>query len=274
MHYAVIMIALVLPAACQVPPEAAELLDSASAALKQGDAKTALDLTDRALKIVPKKAGPWLLRGIINEELRNFKEAVADFTKTLELDPRIDDAYDHRGTTHFKLAKFAESVADFDSYLAKHPDKAAGHWQRGISCYYAGRFDQGRKQFEGYQTVDDNDVENAVWQFLCVARKDGVEKARAGLLKVQKDSRVGMMEVYGLFAGKLKPEDVLAAAKKAKSSVALEQQLFYAHLYLGLYYDATGEPRKALEQMELAVDHRVGHYMWEVARIHRDLLKK
>jgi len=44
-----------------------------------------------------------------------------------------------------------------------------------------------REQFEGYENVDTNDVENAVWHFMCVARKDGVEKARAGLLKIGKE---------------------------------------------------------------------------------------
>jgi len=35
-----------------------------------------------------------------------------------------------------------------------------------------------------------------------------------------------------------------------------------------------GNAKKALEHMEEAVEHRIGHYMWDVARVHRDMLKK
>src|SRR5204863_2991600 len=117
--------------------------------------------------------------------------------------------------------------------------RAAQHWQRGISCYYAGRYDDGRKQFELHQTVNPNDVENAAWHFLSVARSAGLAKARASLLPVSGDSRVPMTQIYALFAGKAKADDVLAAAQGGYASPAkLNRHLFYSHLYVGLYYEA------------------------------------
>jgi lipoprotein NlpI len=103
----------------------------------------------------------------------------------------------------------------------------------------------------------------------------GVEKARAAMLKIGKDRRVPMTEVYDLFRGRLKPADVLTAAEAGKPSPAqLNQRLFYAHLYLGLYYESLKEDKKALEHLTAATEHRIGHYMWDVARVHRDLLRK
>src|SRR5438105_1745593 len=85
----------------------------------------------------------------------------------------------------------------------------------------------------------EDDVENAAWHFLCVARLSGLAKARASLLPITNDSRVPMMQIYALFAGKAKPDDVLAAAKAGTPTAAqLRRQLFYANLYLGLYYEA------------------------------------
>jgi lipoprotein NlpI len=55
----------------------------------------------------------------------------------------------------------------------------------------------------------------------------------------------------------------------------LRQQLFYAHLYLGLYHEATGDQPRALEHLTKAAgDYQPGHYMGDVARVHRDLLRK
>ena len=95
------------------------------------------------------------------------------------------------------------------------------------------------------------------------------------LRNIRRDPRVPMMEVYDLYAGKLKPDDVLAAAKAGDPSPeVLNNQLFYAHLYLGLYYDAAGEAKLAGEHMDEAVKHKIGHYMWDVAKVHAEVLKK
>ena len=184
------------------------------------------------------------------------------------------DYYHQRGVANFKLGKFNESIADFDKQIELRPKDKISHWQRGISYYYAGRYDDGRQQFEGYQSFDSNDVENAVWRYLCMARKDGVAKARADLLKIGDDRRVPMKQIYDLFAGRMKPADVLAAAQAGNPSKnELNSRLFYAHQYLGLYYETEGNKKLALEHMAKATeDYRIGHYMWDVARVHRDLL--
>ena len=53
------------------------------------------------------------------------------------------------------------------------------------------------------------------------------------------------------------------------------ERLFYAHLYLGLYYDATGDRKQALEHIALAAHkYHVEGYMGEVARVHEQVLLK
>jgi lipoprotein NlpI len=208
--------------------------------------------------------------------LRQHDKAISDFNKALEIDPELAEAYDHRGSEYFTLGEIDKSLTNFDKYLELRPKEKPAHWKRGISLYYAGKFDEGRKQFLAYEEKDTNDVENAVWHFLCAARLDGVEKARGSLLKIGKDGRVPMMDVYALFAGKLKPEDVLKAAKAGDPPAPqLNAQLFYAHLYLGLYAEASGDKKLALEHMtEAAEKHKIGHYMWDVANVHMQRLKK
>jgi lipoprotein NlpI len=253
-----------------------DYLRQARQALMDQEPDKALRLADRAIEADPKDARGYLLRGVARAMLRQPAEAIADFDKCIERDPRGAEAYDHRGSEQFKLGRIKESLADFDRFLDLRPREAPGHWKRGISLYYAGRYDDGRKQFEGYEKVDTNDVENAVWHFLCKARRLGVERARAAMLKIGRDARVPMMEVYDLYRGKAKPADVLAAAEAGDvPGEQRKQRLFYAHLYLGLYYDVTGDKRKALEHLTLAEDkHRIGHYMGDVAHVHAEMLRK
>jgi lipoprotein NlpI len=247
----------------------------AAVAAEPGDADKALEQAEKAVAAHPNDAQSLFTRGVILSALHRPADAVADFDKVLQFDPKKVEAYDRRGSEEFKLGRFKESVADFDRFLEARPDERPGHWRRGISLYYAGKYDEGRKQFAGYEKVDTNDVENAVWHFLCAARADGVEKARASMLKIGKDSRVPLMKVYDLFHGDAKPEDVLAAARAGDpSKEELNSRLFYAHLYLGLYYDVMGDKKQALEHMTLAAHkHTVSEYMGDVARVHERLLK-
>jgi lipoprotein NlpI len=176
-----------------------------------------------------------------------------------------------RAVTDFRSGRIAESVAAFDSLAQLVPDRAPGLWQRGIALYYAGRYKDCRAQFESHRTVNPNDVENAAWHFACVARGETPEKARAALLPVGPDSRRPMREIYQMLRGTVTPEQVLAAA-----GGQLESE-FYAHLYLGLYFEALGNAGRALEHITAAAAERyaaAGGYMHTVARVHLELLRK
>jgi len=229
-----------------------------------------------ALADEKRSAGDYLARGKMRLARRQYADAIEDLTKCIELDPKNAEAYDERGSAHFLAGKFAESVADFDKQIELAPKKADQHWRRGISLYYAGKYEEGARQFLGDKDAFVDDVENAVWHFTCVRRKDGKKKARESVLKIGKDGRKPMMQVYDLYRGKIEPDDVLKAANEGKlTDEQRKPQLFYAHLYLGIYYDLEGDDKKAVEHLDKAANkYKIGHYMGEVARIHHELLKK
>ncbi len=252
-----------------------ELLASAQRALEHGDKDQALKLADRAIEADPTHAAAYLVRASVLDARREFNKAIIDFGKAIELSPKSAGAYQRRGEDHFRLGHFKESVSDFDKVIELSPSRAPHHWQRGISLYYAGDFEGGAKQFELHKTVNPEDVENAVWHFLCVARLSGVEKARQTLITIHDDARVPMMQVFALFGGKATPETVLDAANAGNPGAGeLKQRLFYAHLYVGLYLEATGEKQAAKEHIFKAAEkYAEEDYMGDVARVHAMVLK-
>ena len=227
---------------------------------------SALLLCDAAVSTEPTNAQPLLLRARLLERTRRFDEGIRDLTAALKLAPNATEIWQGRGEFNFKAGHFEESVSDFDKVIELAPHQSAHHWQRGISLYYANRFADGRKQFELHQTVNPNDVENAAWHFLCAARERGVTNARASMLAVGRDGRIPMAEIDELYRGTGSVERVLAAATK-------RDELFYAHLYLGLYFDVLGNAGKAREHIGKASDSSLEHYMGEVARVHARVLK-
>jgi len=271
--------ALVFCATCRARAAekiADELLTQAGVSFAKGHREDAIELATKAIEAEPKNAKAYYVRGRFYAEVRQPQKAVKDLNQALALDPAAALAYYHRGQENFKLVRIKESAADFDKFVALSPDQSPKLWQRGISLYYAGRYEDGQRQFELHQTINSNDVENAVWHFLCVARRAGIDKARAALLKVENDPRVPLMQIYALYAGKGSAEEVMKAATTAKSSpTELNERLFYAHLYLGLYFDVAGNEKMAREHIVQAAElFKVDSYMGDVARIHAALLRQ
>ena len=84
----------------------------------------------------------------------------------------------------------------------------------------------GAKQFKIDLTVNGKDLEETVWRYLCIAKESGAAIAKNSLLAVKNDARLVRRQVYELFAGNCKPDDVLAAGKKEG-----KRGSFYSHLY-------------------------------------------
>ena len=182
---------------------------------------------------------------------------------------RPQEVFD-QAVTDFEQGRVVQAAAGFDTLVKLVPDSAPELWQRGIALYYAGRYKDCRAQFESHRTVNPADVENAAWHFLCVARQESPEKARSALLPVGPDSRVPMTQIYQMFQGKRKPEEVLAAAG------AQPRAQFYAELYVGLYFESTGNKRLAQQHIAAAAADRfapAGGYMHTVAKVHLAILQ-
>ena len=176
-------------------------------------------------------------------------------------------ALQSRAEESFRQARIRQAIADFDRRIQLQPNEEAGNWQRGIAYYYAGEYEKGASQFALHKTVNPQDVENAAWHFLCLARgpKGSIDKARKSLINVTSDSRVPMTQIQQMFAGTLPPEKVLAAGTEAGGAAK-----FYADLYVGLYYEALHRDAESLRLLKLAADNPSAkeNYMGDVARVH------
>jgi lipoprotein NlpI len=194
-------------------------------------------------------------------------DEVQRLTTALERDPQNPQLHIKRGMALFQLGKIAASIDDFDRAERLHPALTPHLWQRGIAYYYVGRFEDGATQFETDLTVNGHDVEETVWHYLCQAQSLGADAARRALLPVRGDSRPVMHWVYQLFAGACQPQAVIA-----RHADAGRRERFYSALYVGLYFEAERDPRRARDFISLAADMRVTEdYMGWVAIVHQRL---
>lgn len=207
---------------------------------------------------------------------------VARLTEAVQQSPDNVQLYSQRGDSYFFRGDFRSAVADYAKMVELDPQVDASHWRKGIAHFYADEYDQAAGQFERYHSFDNVDRENGIWRYLSQVQALGREKAREGLLKYQKDDREPFPDVYKLFAGEITPEQIIERIDAAKITDAeREKRRFYGHLYIGLNYAVENEPRKAAEHLREAVRNTwaptAGYgpaYMWQVGRLHYELLTK
>ncbi len=275
-----LLLIAVLIAPTSVGQENAQESDSATA---RGSAQVQ-DQEKPPTKVDPEKEKELVrkLAGQATEDFSNgeYESALTAAKQLCELRPDVIRYQFLRGNIGFAAGKMDQSISAFDHVIRLDADLEPQLWQRGLALYYANRFEDGVKQFETHQTVNSQDVENAVWHLLCAARVSDLEKARKKLIPITDDTRVPMSQVYEMFAGRMTPKEVLIAAQTTtprvkKDSGSHRLQLYYAHLYTGLYYEMLGKSDSASASLKLAADvNPLGkqNFMGQVARVHLQLL--
>jgi tetratricopeptide (TPR) repeat protein len=120
------------------PDYAAALLNRAQVLHRLGRAQDALDGVECALARKP-DGGALALRGRLLRELDRNEDALASFTRALELAPDDADTLIARGNTYYDMKSFAAALADYERALSLRPDAAPIHNNRGNALRELGR---------------------------------------------------------------------------------------------------------------------------------------
>ena len=205
------------------------------------------------------------------EKEGDLSSARAIYSEMIEAYPEEWRALVLRGQVAFRMGDNSDALADFDRAVELSPEVEPELWQRGIAQYYAGKFVDCTAQFEKHRSVNPNDVENAVWHFLCLAKTQDFDAARERLLPVGADARAPMKEIYRLFEGNASVDEVIEASSREVALHLKELAVFYGQFYVGLYLEAAGEDKKAKPFLAQAAASTVPGYMIDVARLHEKL---
>lgn len=164
-----------------------------------------------------------------------------------------------------------ESLPGFDAYAKAHPDRKPFLWQRGIALYFVERYKDGVEQFEIHREVNPNDVENAAWHYLCLAKHQSPEKADQEVLPAPNDPRPTMEQVLQMFkTGNTQAvQDEIDRLKDSPRSTTAQ---FYGYFYLGLYADAQGNTKPALKYMTQSAEVAPANYMGHIAEQYKRFL--
>ena len=118
-----------------VPPadmKADDLVDSARAAMQNGNVDIAIVLLKRATEIDPKNKFAWNNLGLAYFDTRNNDAAIAAFEKQIEVNPYDDYAYNNLGRVYWNERKYDDAVKAFNQQLEHNPLDKFAHANLGI----------------------------------------------------------------------------------------------------------------------------------------------
>ena len=94
-----------------------------------------IDVTDKIIKRYPDFAEAYNLRGIAYKELKQYDQAIQDYTKAIKLDPKSDWAYNNRGALYKALKDYESAVEDLLQAIDLNSNNYAAYANLGEICY-------------------------------------------------------------------------------------------------------------------------------------------
>lgn len=238
---------------CQQTQESAKA-DSKPASKEKADASD----TQTAEASTPKSLSDMTLLELLREGDNAIKEnripdAKAAMTEARGREKISGGAKMDIARILFAAGEMKESSSVYDEVVEAIPQAKPQLWQRGLALYYADEFEKGVDQFESHQTYNSQDVENSVWHLLCQSNVTSVEEARKKMIKIERDSRIPMKQVFDMFAGTGSPEEVLKACEYDPENVKPNSEIYHGLLYVGLFHEMMGDQKASNESMTEAL---------------------
>ncbi len=170
-------------------------------------------------KLAPNRATNYLKRGQAYFELFDFESAIADFTRALESDDTLDEAYFWRGMALGRNKQLDQAEADLTVFIARNPRSSVAYTKRGVRRIWNRDFAGAERDFDQAIALDPKNAE---------AHDDlGVLQAR----RLDND----------------------AAIRSFRTAIHLDQTYEKAHHNLALVLHIVGRSPEALVSIETAL---------------------
>ena len=86
-------------------------------------------------------------RGNAFQDKGQYDQAISDFNKAIEINPRLADAFYNRGNAYFKKGQPDKAISDYNKAIELNPKLAMAYYDRGIAYQFKGQYDQAISDF-------------------------------------------------------------------------------------------------------------------------------
>ena len=101
----------------------------------------------KAIELNPKLADAYYNRGTAYSNIGNYQQAIKDYSKAIELNPQLAEAYNNRGTAYGKLGNQQQAINDYNKAIELNPQDADAYFNRGNAYGKLGNHQQAIKDY-------------------------------------------------------------------------------------------------------------------------------
>jgi tetratricopeptide (TPR) repeat protein len=89
---------------------------------------------DRAIALVPQEASAYNNRGALKaEKLNDLPGALSDYNRAIEIEPRLAETYYNRGLLYYQIGNMSLALADYDRSIAINSQDARTYYNRALT---------------------------------------------------------------------------------------------------------------------------------------------
>jgi tetratricopeptide (TPR) repeat protein len=208
------MAALVSAAQTQSPPEVVSPLGAKF--YSQPDEKGIVAEAEKRLAAAPGNIELLIALGRAQATVWRYRDAIATYTRGIEIDPGNAMLYRHRGHRYITTRQFDKAVADMER-AAKLNDKDFDIWYHlGLAYNLKGRFKAAAAAYEKAYAVSDKDdsrIAASDWLYMSYRRAGDKANAARALARIAPDMKVEENKSYFdrlmLYKGLKKENEIL-----------------------------------------------------------------
>jgi tetratricopeptide (TPR) repeat protein len=108
---------------------------------EKSDYPNAIKEYTKALQLDPKNADIYFVRGYCNRQIGENLRAIADYTKAVEIAPNFSDAYYNRAWTYSEEGEYDKAVEDYTKAIKIAPNDGLAYGGRGFAYEMRGDLD-------------------------------------------------------------------------------------------------------------------------------------
>lgn len=108
----------------------------------------AFEKLDLLIKKYPVRPGPYLDRGNHFQNIKMYREAISDYNKYIQLNPRNQSAYMNRGNAYERFKIYDSAMTDYNTVLRLKPNDTIANFNKGNIYDILGKYDSAVQQYD------------------------------------------------------------------------------------------------------------------------------
>jgi regulator of sirC expression with transglutaminase-like and TPR domain len=120
--------------------------------------QNSITLFEHDLKVTDNNYTAYISRGAAYAALGNNRQAIEDYDKALEIEPKLEKIYNNRGMAYSNLGNYRQAIVDYDKAIGIMPEDADPYYNRGFAYW---QLDNKQQAIEDLNTAAKLGHENA-----------------------------------------------------------------------------------------------------------------